>query len=122
MRCSDLSWNQYGRRGGQCYYEQGSPFLSHASSRCPTGRRPKASHTGDAGGQPQEEPPAGHLDRVWPDTGPTRKCVVAASGRPPRCADPPRGSVPEHGWAASTSTATRWSVGDAYRELAALAA
>ncbi|WP_162260251.1 hypothetical protein [Nocardioides sp. Root190] len=22
-----------GRRGGHCYYEQGSPFLSHASSR-----------------------------------------------------------------------------------------
>ena len=59
------------RRGGQCYYEQGSPLLSHASSRCPAGRRPKESHTRPSGGQPHGEPPAEHLARVWPDTGPT---------------------------------------------------
>jgi hypothetical protein len=28
------------------------------------------SHTDNAGGQPLEELPAEHLDRVWPDTGP----------------------------------------------------
>ena len=30
-----------GRRGGHCYYELGSPLLSHASSRRPTVRKPE---------------------------------------------------------------------------------
>ena len=33
MCCSRLRSFRCGRRGGHCYYEQGSPFLSHASSR-----------------------------------------------------------------------------------------
>ena len=33
MCCSRLCSFRCGRRGGHCYYEQGSPFLSHASSR-----------------------------------------------------------------------------------------
>jgi hypothetical protein len=33
--------------------------------------KPLESHTLHAGGQPQREPPAEHLDRVWPDTGNT---------------------------------------------------
>ena len=48
----------------------GSPFLSHTSSRRRTGRRPKVSHTVHTSGQPHGGPPADHLDRVWPDTGP----------------------------------------------------
>ena len=36
------------------------------------------SHTDHAGGQPQGERPAGHLDRVWPDTGPEGNRLVAA--------------------------------------------
>jgi len=84
-----------GRRGGQCYYEQGSPSLSHASSRCPAGCKPMVSHTDDAGGQPHAERPAEHLDRVWPDTGPTDNRLVAASGRPdlPMCRRGTRRSV-----------------------------
>jgi len=31
----------------------------------------KRATPGDSGGQPQRERPADHLDRVWPDTGPT---------------------------------------------------
>lgn len=59
------------RRGRHRYYELGSPLLSHASSRCPAGRRPKEGHTRERVGSPEESGPAGHLDRVWPDTGPT---------------------------------------------------
>jgi hypothetical protein len=40
--------------------------------------RPIENHTGHAGGQPRGEPPAEHLDRVWPDTGPTHNRQVAA--------------------------------------------
>jgi hypothetical protein len=32
-------------------------------------RNAEQSHT-QAGGQPQREQPAEHLDRIWPDTGP----------------------------------------------------
>ena len=60
-----------GRRGGHCYYELGSPLLSHASSRRPTGRKPEESHTHERVGSRDGERPAEHLDRVWPDTGPT---------------------------------------------------
>src|SRR6478672_9789210 len=41
------------RRGGQCYYELGSPLWSHASSRCPTSRSPCESHTHRRDGQPR---------------------------------------------------------------------
>lgn len=40
--------------------------------------RPKESHTHHAGGQPQSEPPAEHVDRAWPDTGPTHNHQAAA--------------------------------------------
>ena len=60
-----------GRRGGHCYYELGSPLLSHASSRRPTVRKPEVEPHPEPGGQPKRERPAEHLDRVWPDTGPT---------------------------------------------------
>src|SRR4051794_20651712 len=33
-----------------------------------------------SGGQPGEERSAGHLDRVWPDTDPARKSLVAGNG------------------------------------------
>ena len=33
------------------------------------------------GGQPRGEPPAGHLDRVWPDTDPVGNRLAAASAR-----------------------------------------
>lgn len=38
--------------------------------RCPAGCRPIASHTRRRVGSPIESEPAGHLDRVWPDTDP----------------------------------------------------
>jgi len=57
-------------RDGQCYYEQGSPFLSHASSRHPTGCRPEESHTRKQVGSRKESVPPGTLDRVWPETNP----------------------------------------------------
>ena len=71
MCCSRLCSIRRGRRGGHCYYELGSPFLSHASSRRPAGCRPIVSHTSERVGSRMESCPAGHLDRVWPDVGPT---------------------------------------------------
>src|SRR5215207_1679543 len=46
------------------------------------------------GGQPQGERPAERLDRVWPDTGPIRNRLVAASG-PWRELEPNRRPTPE---------------------------
>ena len=37
------------------------------------------SHTDHAGGQPLGEHPVEHLDRVWPDTGPTYNRQVGTS-------------------------------------------
>jgi hypothetical protein len=37
--------------------------------------------TPTVGGQPLEEPPAGHLDRVWPDTDPVGNPLAAACRR-----------------------------------------
>jgi len=68
--CSRLFSYRRGRRGGQCYYEQGSPLLSHASSTVPDGLQTGSEPHPHASGQPKESEPAGHLDRVWPDTGP----------------------------------------------------
>src|SRR6476660_8423643 len=48
-----LPRNDRERRGGQCYYELGSPLWSHASSRCPTSRSPCESHTHRRDGQPR---------------------------------------------------------------------
>ena len=56
--------------GGQRYFELGSPLLSHASSQRPVGCKPESSHTHNRVGSPKESEPAGHLDRVWPDTDP----------------------------------------------------
>src|SRR5918995_730191 len=67
MRCSRLRSFRSGRRGGQCYYEQGSPFLSHASSRCATGCRPEVSHTRERVGSPKESGPPG----TWTESGQT---------------------------------------------------
>jgi hypothetical protein len=64
---SQLMWT----RGGHCYCEPGSPLLSHTSARWSTGTQPEKEPHPDPGGQPHGERPANHLDRVWPDTGPT---------------------------------------------------
>src|SRR5680860_828115 len=55
------------RRGGQCYYEQGSPLWSHASSRCPAGSRPEVSHTRKRVGSPKESVPPS----TWIESGQT---------------------------------------------------
>lgn len=47
-----------------------SPLLSYTSSRSPDELQTEESLTQPSGGQPHEELPAGHLDRVWPNTGP----------------------------------------------------
>ena len=41
-----------GRRGGQCYYEQGSPLWSHASSAVPGGLQTESEPHPHASGQP----------------------------------------------------------------------
>jgi len=48
-----------------------TPLEPHTGNGTRPESKPKESHTGHAGGQPRGEPPAEHLDRVWPDTGPT---------------------------------------------------
>ncbi len=40
---------------------------------------PKREPHRKTGGQPREEPPAGHLDRVWPDTDPVGNRLAAAN-------------------------------------------
>jgi len=50
-------------------------FLAALSAGATSGREPHRS----AGEQPQGDRPAGHLDRVWPDTDPAGKSLVAAS-------------------------------------------
>ena len=54
-----------GRRGGHCYYEQGSPLWSHASSRCPTVRSPIESHTRRRVGSREKSPPPD----TWTESG-----------------------------------------------------
>lgn len=76
-----------GRRGGQCYYEQGSPFLSHASSRCPTGCRPKVSHTQTRVGSPKESVPP----RTWTESGQTP--ILRKVSSSPDCWPSPPGLV-----------------------------
>jgi hypothetical protein len=44
---TNLVINRYGLRGGHCYYELGSPFWSHASTRHPAVSKPKESHTNE---------------------------------------------------------------------------
>src|SRR4051812_27151344 len=44
----------------------------------PGGRQTEREPHPHASGQPQREPPARHLDRVWPDAGPAEKSLVAA--------------------------------------------
>src|SRR3954452_23782071 len=56
-----------GRRGGHCYYELGSPLLSHASSRRPTGRRPDVSHTNQWWAADEESVPPS----TWTESGQT---------------------------------------------------
>jgi hypothetical protein len=70
MCCSRLCSVRWGRRGGHCYYEQGSPFLSHASSAAPGGEQTEIEPQAQRVGSPLENDPAEHLDRVWPDAGP----------------------------------------------------
>src|SRR6476646_9024881 len=48
----------------------------HGARRAADRKRATPDH---AGGQPPKEPPAEHLDRVWPDTDPAGKSLVAAS-------------------------------------------
>ncbi|MFC5042853.1 hypothetical protein [Ornithinimicrobium kibberense] len=66
------------RRGGQCYYEQGSPLLSHASSAAPDEAQSRREPQPHGLGSRDRERPAGHLDRVWPDPVMTRSLLVAA--------------------------------------------
>ncbi len=58
-------------RAGQSPF---GPGLVTVPDGLQTGREPPDNQ----GGQPRGEPPAGHLDRVWPDTDPARKSLVAA--------------------------------------------
>jgi hypothetical protein len=53
-----------------------SPFEPRLAT-CPTDRRPEESPTHTGVGSHEKSAPAGHLNRVWPDTGPARKCLVA---------------------------------------------
>src|SRR3954451_5033630 len=77
MCCSRLCAIRCGRRGGHCYYEQGSPFLSHASSQCPTGRRPIVSHTPDLVGSREESLPPD----TWTESGQTPALTESSSSR-----------------------------------------
>src|SRR4051812_36849522 len=77
MRCSRLRSCQQGRRGGHCYYEQGSPLLSHASSRCPVGRRPEESHTAEVGSPEESRPPD-----TWTESGQTPILREVSSSSP----------------------------------------
>jgi len=63
-----FSLEPIGRRGGQCYYELGSPLLRHASSRRPTGRRPDVSHTNQWWAADEESVPPS----TWTESGQTR--------------------------------------------------
>jgi len=60
-------------RAGQSPFE---PRLITESDGPQTDREPHPD-----GGQPLEEPPAGHLDRVWPDTDPVGNRLAAAKAR-----------------------------------------
>src|SRR5665647_1386624 len=78
---SCFSWCRYGRRGGQCYYELGSPLSSHACSTVrdglQTGREP---HRHLVGSRVESPPPD-----TWTESGQTPACeksLVAASGAP----------------------------------------
>src|SRR3954452_14499088 len=81
MYCSRLCSIRCGRRGGHCYYEQGRPFLSHASSRCPAGRRPIVSHThGRVGSRIESFPPD-----TWTESGQTPALTESSSSRECSC-------------------------------------
>jgi hypothetical protein len=61
-----------GLRGGHCYYEQGRPLWSHASTRRPDGNANRCRATPiNLVGSREESIPSDRLNRVWPDTGPT---------------------------------------------------
>jgi hypothetical protein len=47
-----------------------TPLEPHLTRR-PTGTQTEKEPHQKQGGQPQGEHPAGRLNRVWPDTGPT---------------------------------------------------
>jgi hypothetical protein len=55
------------RRGGQCYFELGSPLLSHASPRCSADRSPDESHTNKWWAAAKE----GVLSNTWTESGQT---------------------------------------------------
>ena len=55
--------------GGHCFYELGSPLVSHAPARHPTGPQTGREPHPHRVGSRERERPAEHLDRVWPDTG-----------------------------------------------------
>src|SRR6476620_4897495 len=69
------------RRGGQCYYELGSPLWSHASSRCPTSRSPCESHTHRRDGQPRLR---ASRRTPGPSLARHRSCAKSPSSRDPR--------------------------------------
>jgi hypothetical protein len=58
-------------RAGQSPFE---PRLVTVPDGLQTGREPHLRQRG----QPRGEPSVGHLDRVWPDTDPAGKSLVAA--------------------------------------------
>src|SRR5665647_2560593 len=57
---SCFSWCRLGRRGGQCYYELGSPLSSHASSTVPDGLQ--------TGGEPHRHLVGSRVESPPPDT------------------------------------------------------
>src|SRR5665647_108984 len=74
---SCFSWCRWGRRGGQCYYELGSPLSSHASSTVPdglqTGREP---HRHLVGSRVESPPPD-----TWTESGLTPALREVSSSR-----------------------------------------